>query len=217
MNQKNVIKVAGSAIIKAAPDTHRIRVEISRTFKSNDAAYETGKKNLIFINEALKANGLEPELAKTHWFDISENDKRAFDEKGRFIGYEKNGYYLRQVVNIDIPLDNKITNELSKAIADTVPYVEISLDTYLSNKKEFKLKAMASAVADAKEKAEVLVASLGCTLGSILEINYGCGDTDRYYYDDCCCETVGAPGNALEMTGEEEEIREGVQIIWELI
>lgn len=130
----------------------------------------------------------------------------------------KNGYYLRQYVYIDIPLDNKLTNELSKEIAESVPYMEIQLDTYLSNKREHKLKAMEMAVADAKEKDEILAKALDCSLGSILEINYCCDDSTRYYgvYDDY---EVGAPssGAPLEMTGEDEEITEGVHIIWELV
>lgn len=218
MNQKNIIKVAGVAKVNVTPDTHRIRLEVRRTFKSNDAAYETGKKNLILINNVLKNHNLEPELAKTTYFDVSENEKRAFDEKGRYIGYEKNGYYLRQYVYIDIPMDNKLTNELSKEIAESVPYVEIQLDTYLSNRREHKLKAMEMAVADAKQKAEILAKALNCSLGSILEINYGYDDSPRYYgvYDAC---EVGAPpsGAPLEMTGEDEEITEGVHIIWELV
>ena len=218
MNQKNIIKVAGTAKVNVKPDTHRIRMEIRRTFKSNDVAYETGKKNLILINNVLKSHNLEPELAKTTYFDVSENEKRAFDEKGRYIGYEKNGYYLCQYVYIDIPMDNKLINELSKEIAETVPYVEINLDTYLSNRREHKLKAMELAVADAKEKAEILANALNCSLGAILEINYGCDDSPRYYGVYDACEVGALPSGApLEITGEDEEITEGVHIIWELV
>ncbi|MCH5222933.1 MAG: SIMPL domain-containing protein [Muribaculaceae bacterium] len=218
MNQKNIIKVAGIAKVNVTPDTHRIRLEVRRTFKSNDAAYETGKKNLILINNVLKNHNLRPDLAKTTYFDVSENEKRAFDEKGRYIGYEKKGYYLRQYVYIDIPMDNKLTNELSKEIAESVPYVEIQLDTYLSNRREHKLKVMEMAVADAKQKAEILANALNCSLGSILEINYGCDDSHRYYeaYDTCNVEILPS-GSPLEMTGEDEEITEGVHIIWELV
>lgn len=216
MTQKNIIKVAGAAKVNVKPDTHKIRMEVRRAFKSNDEAYESGKKNLILINNVLKKHGLDSELAKTTYFDVSENDKPAYDASGKYIGYEKNGYYLRQYVYIDIPMDNKLTNELSKEVADSVPYVEINLDTYLSNQREHRLKAMELAVADAKEKAETLAKALNCSLGSILEINYGCEDNSRYY--DVVCESVGcAPGCApLEMTGEDEEITEGVRIIWEL-
>lgn len=217
MNQKKIIKIAGVAKLNIKPDTHRIRMEVRRTFKSNEAAYETGKKNLILINNVLKNHNIETELAKTTYFDVSENEKRAFDEKGRYIGYEKNGYYLCQYIYVDIPLDNKLTNELSKEIAESVPYVEIKLDTYLSNKREHKLKALELAVTDAKEKAEILANSLNCSLGSIIEINYGCDDSPRYY--DVCNYEFGAPpsGAPLEMTGEDEEITEGVHIIWELV
>ena len=218
MNLKNVIKVAGAAKVVVAPDTHRIRLEVRRTFKSNDAAYETGKKNLILINNVLRSHNLDPELAKTTYFNVSENEKRSFDEKGRYIGYEKNGYYLCQFVYIDIPMDNKLTNELCKEIADSVPYVEIKLDTYLSNRREHKLKAMELAVADAKEKAEILAKALDCSLGSIIEINYGCNEGTVYYGVCGCDETVALPSGApLEMTGEDEEITEGVHIIWELV
>lgn len=217
MEKLNVIKVAGGASLKVAPDYNKIRIEVSRVFTTNEEAYEVAKQNSLAIIAALESVKLDGSLAKTHTFDVSENTKPKY-EKGRYVGYVKNGYDLRQVLFIEMPINNSILNTLTKEIYEHVPFVEIKFDTFVSEPRQHKLKALSLAVEDAKEKAEIIASSLGCKLGAIVEANYGVGDV-RTYYDDCDCEcSIGsAPGAALEFTGQEQEFEQSVIITWQLV
>ena len=219
MDKLPVIKVFGSAMLKVAPDYNRIIIKVNHTFADNDEAYEVAKKNNLFILAALDEAGLDGSLLKTKCFDISENSKPVY-EKGRWMGYQKNGYILEQQLYIDLPIENKRLNKINKAIAENVPYVEIELKTFLSNPHEHRMKALSLAVLDAKEKAGVMAATLGCTLGQILEINYN-AENDDYEVSDSCLSLPSGPscdsGAALELTGEEESISESVRINWQLI
>ena len=102
MAQANIIKVSGSATIKVAPDTLRIRIEVNSHFASNEAAYEQAKVNCLQVLTSLKNVGLDETLAKTINFDISEDSKPIYEE-GRWTGYKKNGYDLNQLFYIDLP------------------------------------------------------------------------------------------------------------------
>ena len=212
----NIIKVSGSAIIKVAPDTMRIRIEVNEHFESNESAYEQAKCNSLQVLDALKNVELDESLAKTIRFDISEDSKPIY-EKGRWVGYKKNGYDLHQLYYIDLPADNKEVNYIVKFCTENIPYAEIKLESYVSEPRRHKLEAISLAVKDAKEKAEIIAASLGCRLGSIVEVNYGCTETAGICYDSCDYSIVAAPADApFAFNGQEQEIEEGVIVIWQI-
>lgn len=216
MAKANIIKVTGSATLKVAPDTMRIRIEINNHFASNEAAYEQAKTNSLQVIASLKNVGLDETLAKTVNFDISEDSKPIY-EKGRWTGYKKNGYDLSQLFYIDLTIGNKEANAIVKYCTENVPYAEIKLDQFISEPRIHKLEAISLAVKDAKEKAEIIATSLGCSLGSILEVNYGCAETRGICYEDCDYSVGADPGGApLAFNSQKEEIEEAVIVIWQI-
>lgn len=54
MTQANIIKVSGSATLKVAPDTMRIRIEVNSPFASNETAYEQAKTDSLQVLASLK-------------------------------------------------------------------------------------------------------------------------------------------------------------------
>ena len=216
MSQVNTIRIGGSGTLKVAPDTLRIRIEVNSHFASNEATYEQAKANSLQVSASLKSAGLDETLAKTVNFDISEDSKPVY-EKGRWVGYIKNGYDLNQLFYIDLPVGNKATNDIVKYCTENVPYAEVKLDAHIAEPRKHKLEAISLAVKDAKEKAEIIAKSLGCKLGPILEVNYGCAETRSICYDECDCSVSAATCDApLAFNGQEEEIEEAVIVIWQL-
>lgn len=216
MAQANILKVSGNATLKVAPDTLRIRIEVNAHILHNDVAYEMAKHNSLQVIEAVKNVALDENLVKTAYFDISEDSKPVY-EKGKWVGYKKNGYDLTQRFYIDLPTGSKEGNDIVKYCTENVPYAEVNLDSYIAEPRKHKLEAIALAVKDAQEKAQIIAASLGCKLGSILEVNYGCEETRGICYDDCDCSVGSAPGSTpLAFNGQEEEISEGVIVIWQI-
>lgn len=217
MSNVNIIKVNGSATVKIAPDTIRIRIEVNSNFISNNVAYEQAKTNSLKVLEALRSTQLDENLAKTVIFDISENSTPVY-EKGRWVGYKKNGYTLNQLFHIHLPVGNKKANDIVKYCTENIPFAEVKLDSFIAEPRKHKLNVIALAVKDAKEKAEIIATSLGCSLGAIVEVNYGCLDLPGINYDDCDC-SLGAPnsGVPLAFNGEEKEFEENVIVIWHIL
>lgn len=204
------IKVTGSATLKVAPDTTRIGIAVNRTFKVNDEAYETAKRNSFAIANALTALGLEPELAKTDRFDISENRKPVY-RRDKFMGYEKNGYELEQHLHIDLAATHSGIDTLCAAITENVPYVEIKLSSLITNVGQLKLSVLKMAVQDASAKAETIASALGCRLGTVASVVYGDNTEGDFDYDNCC---VGS--TPLAFTGNDETFGESVTVTWNL-
>lgn len=130
----------------------------------------------------------------------------------------KMGYDLKQTIFIDLPVGNERINEICKALTKYIPTAEITLDSFLSDTYEYKMKALALAIQNAREKAETMAAALGCTLGPILEVedngNQGYG---RLYYSIGSSSSADSSGAALEMVGEDEIIDKSVKVIWQLV
>ena len=223
MEKQSVIKVSGAAMLKVAPDYNSIKIEVKREFPTNDEAYEAAKQNSLAVIAALESVGLDGSLAKTARFDISER-KEPIYKNGHIVGYEKVEYILNQTFVIELPTDNVRINEICVAITESMPDAEIKLHSFLSNPHAYKMEVLSIAVMDAREKAEVIATTLGCTLGEILEIEYRDGDTNmrKIFY----CPSINDEPNyiirtqsktPLSMTGEDQTISDSVMVTWQLV
>lgn len=211
MMETNTIKVSGTATVKVKPDTYRLTLKVERVLTTYDEAYEQGKKALLVINATLKDSGLEEALAKTQRFDVTEHTKPKY-VRNRYEGYVKDGYELHLRVTVDIDINNNLANDILKACGNAIPFVETDLDAMISNPRDFRLKALAYAVADAKEKAEIIASSIGVELGDVCKVIYGSEESGMVCYEDKCC---AAPiGAALSMNAAEEELEETVEAYW---
>ena len=213
MEKASVISIDGVASIKVAPDYKRINITIARTIQTNGEAYEIAKRNSLAIIAVLESVGLDGSLVKMRQFDISENRKPTYEKK-EFVGTQKNGYNLNQKLFIELPTENTKLNKICEAIASEVPFVEIELEDFLSQPREYQKKALSLAVLDAKEKAEIIATTLGCALGQIVEIKKSSGSRMPYL-------KVRAfsfvESSELDYTPEDAEISESISITWQLI
>lgn len=216
VTEKNIISMSGSVALKVQPDLTRINIKIQEVFKSTEQAYAEGKTNLSSISDSLEKLGLESDLAKTKVFNISEHKKSRYN-KGNYDGEEKDGYSLYQVVYIVMNRDNDLINSVISSIQQNIPNAEIDLDSLLSNYSKHKLEAMRLAVLDAKEKAETLVNAIGCNLGQIIRITYGDKNKPTYYSADKYLQEIRPSQVPLQLHPEDEEIKENVEVIWELL
>ena len=216
VTEKDVISMIGSVVLKVQPDLTRINIKIHDVFKSSEQAYATGKTNLSAINDVLQKLGLESDLAKTKVFNISEHKKSRYN-KGNYDGEEKDGYQLYLLVYLDLKRDNDLINSIISSIQQNIPNVEIDLDSLLSNYREHKLHAMKLAILDAKENAETLVNTLGYKLGHIIRIAYGDKNKPTYFSEDKYLQEIGTKEVPLQLHPEDEEIKENIEVVWEII
>lgn len=225
MEKQSVIKVSGAAMLKVAPDYNSIKIEVERNLPTNDEAYEAAKQNSLAVIAALEGVGLDGSLAKTTKFNICEHIDSSYKNDGFSyvpVGRYKNGYDLNQSFCIELPAGNERINEICVAITEDVPSAEIRLSSFLSNPSEYKMKALSLAVLLAREKAEVMAATLGCALGDIIEMVHDGERTQIYCVDTtaaCACISSSnhTPRAILTMTGEDQTISDTVLVTWQLV
>lgn len=210
--ENNTIKVTGTATVKVKPDTYRLTVKVERVLPTYDEAYEEGKKALLVINSTLSGSGLEESLAKTHRFDVTEHSKPRY-VRNHYEGRVKDGYELHLRVTVDIDIENNLANDILKGFGTAIPFVETDIDAVISNPRAARMKALAYAVADAKEKAGIIASSIGVELGDVCKVVYGNDESGIVSYADGCC-YGSAMGAELSMTAAEEELEESVEAYW---
>lgn len=214
MTQTNTIKVHGIGALKIAPDTIRLNLNVHQIFSTNDEAFEQSKHNLKSLEDRVESAGLDTKEIKTSCFKISENTKPVY-EKDKWVGYEKNGYVLNQQLYIDFPIDSDKINGIVEFCTEHIPCVEISLGAILSDPRKYKLEAISLAVKDAQMKAQTIASTLGCSLGTIAEVNYGRNENSYSISTMCDCSTQESAGcDPLHINGEDIEFEEHVEIIW---
>lgn len=223
MEKQSIIKVSGTAKLLVAPDYNSIKIEVERNFPTNAEAYEAAKQNSLAVIAALEGVGLDGSLAKTTKFNICEHIDSTYKDDGfgsRVVSRRKNGYDINQSFCIELPASNEQINEICVAITEGVPAAEIKLDSFLSNRREHQRKALALAALRAREKAEIMATTLGCTLGNIIEME---GDESRFTVYDGDCDDLPLINDSsplrsnLAMTGEDQTISASVKVIWQLV
>ena len=221
MTDRNIIKLTGSATLWVRPNIIIVTLEIGEILPTNQEAYSKGKEHLNHITEVLLEHDIEKSKATNTLFIVKEDTESVY-KNGKCIGYKKNGFKLWQRINLSLPYDNTLINTIVEEIQKRIPNVETGFESHLTDKlRDHKLKAMELAVKDAREKAEILVATLGARLGEIVRINYM--DEESYYCQrseptEKYLQDIGYSENDnLELSMKDQRIKEEVEIMWEVI
>ncbi len=119
-------------------------------------------------------------------------------------------------------MDNVLLHKVIKTIGTRLKHAEISLGYTVNDPRPFQLKMLEEAVKDAKEKALVMAAACGCSLGKVKEIKYAFDELFIYSkgHNFGCCEEAQAFGSApesLDLTPDDLEISDNVNVQWQLI
>ena len=168
---ERIRKVTGTGRMAVTPD--QIQVDINAEGKSADygetvsrSAADTG-----VLREAVQAAGLDPKDLKTTYFNVDTDFDRYQDETG---GWRDHfiGYVYRHGLSITIPRDNDILGRLLYQLANCSVKTEFSFRHTVSDPKAAKNELLARAIADSKEKAEIIALNAGLTLGEIQSVDY---------------------------------------------
>ena len=176
----NSISITGKGSIHVAPDVTRLETTIEQWFKTYEEAYIQARENSSWFVKILEYNHKPGKLAKTTRFDISDHIESKYDEDGDVIGHFKNGYDLTQRVKIDLPIDNKLVNNIVRGIGKFIKGAQINIGYTVQDPRPHQLKMIGRAAADAKAKAEIILKELGCSVGDVININYREGGVSVY-------------------------------------
>ena len=183
-------------------------------------AYQAGKDDLSAIVQILESYEQLPTQAKTIRFDVDYHTENKYDKKGNFVERIKNGYNLDMIVDIELPLDNLLVNNIASAICEELVFAQTRIYYYIKDEQAIKYKALEAATNDAMARARVIAQTSGCKLGKVLDIKYGQRSGYDYETRYMLCENSldSAPSEeTLPITPEDRTFTDTVNIVWELL
>lgn len=137
------ISVQGKGAIHVVPDVMRIEVKVQSVFPDYQQAYAQAKENFGWMVKILEYNKKQGNLAKTIRFDITDHLVPEYNNAGKQIGYEKDGFDLEQCIKVDLPVDNVLANNIVKGIGKFIPDAQIDVGYTLQDPRPSQLKMLA--------------------------------------------------------------------------
>lgn len=216
----STIRVTGRGSIHVVPDVTRIEITVSGVFKAYDEAYKKAQEASSWMVKILEYNKLSGKMCKTVRMDISEHTVSDYSKTGSYIGSHKDGYDLDMRMKVDIGIDPKMTNNLVRGVGKFIENAQISIGYTIQDPRPTQLKMLERAIKDAKEKAGIMAAAAGCTLGDVREIHYG--HQELHVYSQARNihsneEAKASTPDSLDITPEDLVFSDDVQVEWELL
>lgn len=215
----NRIRVEGQARITEVPDEIIVSIDLT----VNDSLYHVcfGKaiETLKTLISTFEKNGIDSDLIKSK--GISVNEAYEWKQNQRI----KTGY----VANIALEVKSTFSQKFSESLLKSLNREELNINYRLAfgfsetQKDELREKAIELAVADAKQKAEVIARAAGLRLTGIADINFGT-ETSLYRpvdlmmekeYDALPVTRMADNFSGVDLNPKEQVIQKSIQIEWQ--
>jgi len=215
----NVITVTGAGEIYAKPDIGIVSFAVVNEAKTVAEAMAENTKHMNAAIEAVKSQGVEEKDLKTVGFNIYP--RYEWREKTTIPPYYEGervlaGYEVRQSLQVKIRDLTKVGNiiqEATKAGANEVSDLQLTID----KEDELKTQARAEAIEQAKSKAKELASQLGIGLGRIKSFSESGYEPIYYRTDYAKAESAaGMGGAAPDIQTGENKIEVNVVIVYEV-
>lgn len=203
------IRVRGSAEVSAAPDW------VTITFNVSSSDYEYGKclekleEQTEKLREELIGVGLEKESLKTIRFNI-DTDFERFKNRREFKGYR-----ALHDLKVSFPFERDYLNQVLGVLSYTKSQASFNIYFGIKETEPLRQQAIAEAVKNSQEKAEVLAEAAGVNLGEIMQIDYSWSEIrfESSLRVDSICESSSA---SYDFTPEDVDVSESVNVVWSI-
>ena len=173
---KRTIAVKGTGTVEAAPDQIELTMNLSTLDPDYRTAAEEADKKSGKLSGAVRDAGFSPEALKTTDWGVGTEYRGVHDPATGEYRQEFAGYRIRHGLLLSFPLDLGRLAELLGLIGDSGAEPELSIRFTLKDPEALRKKALESAAANAREKAEILAAASGVRLGELLTVRYDFAD-----------------------------------------
>ena len=215
-----LLKLTGCGETSKAPDIITISLNILGENKDyNDAMSECDKK-VMSLKESLKSVGLEDSQIKTTDFRVKTINKYVEQFKqGKYV-FDK--FSVSHSLSVKLPFDLKLLARSIDKIVESNVSPNFSIHFSVEDEKLLKERAIAEAVKDCKEKADILAESAGVKLKDIVSIDHSFQQVNVYMpramsYDYEAGSVMTKASQAIESINVEDiKIRANVTMQWEI-
>ncbi|MDE6727196.1 MAG: SIMPL domain-containing protein [Oscillospiraceae bacterium] len=214
------ITVKGVGTASTPPDLTVISLNIIEKALEYTAAVNGANERIEKLQAAISTVGFKKDDLKTLSFNARTNYENYRDKDGtykqRFAGYACE-YHLK----LSMDFDNKRLSETLAAIADSGANAEQSIAFTVKEPEKVSAQLLKAATENAREKAEVLCAASGVTLGDLVNIDYNWGDimihSASVYSEQFRGVDDAVPAAAMpEFEPDDIESRDTATFVWEI-
>lgn len=197
------IKMGGSATMEFDPDYYEISIEITITDKTAGIAISKGRQ---LIEDLLTTLNKQLDIKPNNMTVSHEKTRICYGDEESFEFYKK----LRMITNVDHRTTESIINVLQG-----FNYIEYDIDPLLENLNQKEKLVINAAVEDSRNKAEMIISSLNCSIIGFEEIQH---DYKTDYYTLSVCHKIGSvepsDSQAAKLSNRKISITKNVNVIW---
>lgn len=216
------ITVKGIGKVSVAPDLVILSMVLESRNKDYEKAMITASENKEQLNLSLEKAGFEKDAVKTTNFNVRTDYeyRRKKDGSGENVFV---GYIVSHNLKIEFDFDSKRLAEALASIGECLAHPQLSVAFTVKDSSAVNEEMLRSAVANAKQKAEILCSTSGKELGDLLSIDYNWGEINVYSntrYDveeDCMVMApMMAKRAAIDIAPEDINVSDTATFVWEI-
>jgi len=216
------IRVTGKGQIKVRPDMTRITLSLEGFHKEYGETLRRSSEDTEKLKTLLGGYGFAAEDLKTLYFSVDteyESYKEKDVYKSRFVGYR-----YHHNMKVEFASDNERLGRILYGLAASPVKPEFHFSFFVGDPEDAKNELLGRAVADSREKAEVLTKAAGVCLKEVQSIDYSWGEIDlevRPMNRMLMAEesaSFKARGESFDMNIEPDdiEVSDTVTVVWEI-
>ena len=217
-----IIRVTGKGKISVKPDTIRLNISLEDIRETYEDTLRQSSEQTEQLKDCFEKLGFERNDLKTLYFNVDTEyesyQDRNKDWKRKFVGYK-----FTHRLKLDFPSDNERLGKVLYALAHCSIHPEFSIAYTVKDMEECKNQLLGKAVADSKQKAEILSQAAGTKLGQVVTIDYSWGEMEiisrpmNKMMEPCmamedCCES----SYDIDIEPDDIDVSDTVTVVWSL-
>lgn len=219
MTKTITVKGVGSVSVK--PDHIILTLSITEKDMDYEAAMEGAAKRISKLEAAAMAAGFEKGALKTLSFNVDTRYESVRDSDGNYQSVFA-GYACSYRLKLAFDLDNERLAAVLTAVAASGAEPELGIAFTVKDPAKVDEELLASAAANAREKAQVLCAASGVGLGELLSIDYDWDELrivskTRYEVADAAMPMMAAGKRSVpEIEPDDIDLHDTAAFVWEI-
>lgn len=210
------IRVTGIAQAALRPDVTVVTMTLQGTEPEYSAALSRASREAEMLRGVLERLHFRREELKTLSFHVNA-EYEGYEEAGVWKQRFK-GYRFEHMLKVSFDSENKRLGEVLTVLANAEVCPMLQLSYTVKDPETAKKALLTQAVADAREKAQLLAVAAGAKLKELQSVDYSSGEVS---FDACPTHMLDAAMSAkgrIEMNLEPDEITiaDDVTCVWEM-
>lgn len=203
-----IIRVRGTAEASAVPDTVVISFDIESYNYDYGRCLEQLSSQTEILRNDLATAGLEKDSLKTFHFQ-ADTHYEHYDRRRVFKGYRAS-----HDVRVEFPFEQDLLNSILQALSKTASSATFNLSFTVKDIEPLRRKAIADAVKNCEEKANILAEAARVSLGELIEIDYSWSEVRFQPRMELCVSEDHAGPGSFDISPEDIDVSESVTAIW---